>query len=247
MTGIDGWSFLFVLGFVAVHFGSKYMGLSTSNPRSPWLSAFGGVAIAYVFLYLLPELSKYLAVMEEHVGDSWLRFLADYTYLLALIGLLAYYGLDILAKTKNTAAQDNSETGSLPVFLVHLSSFFLYNVIIGYLLIKEEFPNQWGLTLYFLALAVHFIATDHTLKDLHKEKYNKYGRWFLVGAIAVGWGIGAVFKVHEVIVGIAVSILSGGILLNVFKDELKESTFKNYTAFLGGALVIALLVMLVKG
>lgn len=55
------------------------------------------------------------------------------------------------------------------------------------------------------------------------------------------------FEVHEVIIAIAVSLPAGGILLNVFKDDLQVGTVKNYMAFLGGAVVIALLFMPVKG
>lgn len=243
MTGTNWLSLVFVFGFIIVHFSSKYMKLSTSQPRSPWLSAFGGATIAYVFLYLLPELNKYLEVIKDAVGNGWLSSFGDYTYLLALIGLLVYFGLDILAKNKKTTREEKKGSGSFSAFLLHSSSFFLYNLIIGYLLIREEFSSNWGMALYFLALAVHFIATDHTLKDLHKDDYDKYGRWFLVGAILTGWVVGMLLKVHEVIVGISVSFLAGGILLNVFKDELKESTFKNYLAFLAGAVIIAVLVL----
>lgn len=243
MPGASWLSLVFVFGFIIVHFSTKYMNLSTSNPRSPWLSAFGGATIAYVFLYLLPELSKYLEVIKEAVGNGWLSSLGDYTYLLALIGLLTYYGLDIFAKNKKTGHEEKEGSGSFSAFFLHISSFFIYNLIIGYLLIREEFSSNWSMALYFLALAVHFIATDHTLKDLHKKDYDKYGRWFLVGAILIGWVIGMVLKVHEVVVAVAVSFLAGGILLNVFKDELKEGTLKNYMAFLAGAILIAGLVL----
>lgn len=246
MAGVNWLSLLFIIGFIVVHFSAKYWKLSTDNPRSPWLSAFGGATIAYVFLYLMPELHKYLEVIKNAVGDSWLSFFGDYTYLLALIGLLAYFGLDSWAKSKINSEGKGSEARSTPVFFVHISSFFLYNLIIGYLLIREDFSSQWSMALYFLALAAHFAATDHTLKEIHKKDYDKYGRWFLVAAIFAGWLIGVIFKVHEVIVGIAVSVLAGGILLNVFKDELKEGNLKTYLAFLGGAAVIAFLYMLVN-
>lgn len=246
MSGVNWLSLLFIIGFILVHFSAKYLKLSADNPRSPWLSAFGGATIAYVFLYLMPELHKYLEVIKQAVGDSWLTFLGDYTYLLALFGLLAYFGLDSWAKSKKKSEGERSESRSSRVFLVHISSFFLYNLIIGYLLVREDFSSQWSMALYFLALAAHFMATDHTLKEIHKKDYDKYGRWFLVAAIFIGWLIGVIFKVHEVIVGIAVSVLSGGILLNVFKEELKEGNLKNYLAFLGGAVVIAFLYMLVN-
>lgn len=247
MSGVNWLSLLFVTGFIIVHFSAKFMKLSTANPRSPWLSVFSGAAIAYVFLYLLPELHKYLEVMKDAVGeDSWLALIGDYTYLLALIGLLSYFGLDNFAKTKKNSGDKASGSRSSHVFFIHISAFFIYNLIIGYLLIREEFSNQWSMALYFLALSAHFMSTDHTLKEIHEKDYDKYGRWFLVAAIIIGWLIGVVLKVHEVIVGIAVSLLIGGILFNVFKDELKEGSFKNYLAFLVGSVVIGVLYVFVK-
>lgn len=247
MTGINWLSLLFVAGFIVIHFSSKFMKLSVSDPRSPLLSFAGGATIAYVFVFLLPELNKYLQVIEEAVSGSWLTFFSEYTYLLALFGLLVYYGLDIVAKTKKTSGEEKQSHPSFGVFIVHISLFFLYNMIIGYLLVREDFSSNWAMALYFLALALHFGATDHSLKELHKKDYDKYGRWFLVAAIVAGWLFGILFEVHEVIVAIAVSLLAGGILLNVFKDELRIGTIKNYAAFLGGAVAIALLFMLVKG
>ncbi|MFD1032506.1 hypothetical protein [Metaplanococcus flavidus] len=246
MNGINWLSIVFVAGFIVVHFSSKYLKLSTSDPRSPWLSLAGGATISYVFLFLFPELNKYLEVINEAVSGSWLSFFSEYTYLLALFGLLVYYGLDVVAKTKSSGEAEKEGNPSFGVFMVHISLFFLYNLIIGYLLVREDFASNWELALYFLALALHFGATDHTLKDLHKEDYDKYGRWFLVSAIFIGWLIAVLFTVHEVIVAISVSLLAGGILVNVFKDELRVGSIKNYTAFLGGAAVIAVLFMLVK-
>lgn len=238
-------SLLFVVGFIAVHFTSKYVKLSTSSPRSLWFSTFGGAALAYVFLILLPELNKYLERVKTAV-ESWTIYLDNYTYLLALFGLLLYYGMDMLAKSKDEVEDDSPPSRSFPVLLVHMTAFFLYNVTIGYLLVREEFSSYMGMVTYFIALSAHFIATDFTLKEIHEKNYEKYGRWLLSAAILIGWLIGITLKVHEVAVSIAVSLLAGGIIFNVFKDELKEGTFKNYFAFLGGALTIAALVTLFR-
>lgn len=246
MNDINWLSLVFVVGFIVVHFSSKFMKLSTSNPRSPMLSLAGGATISYVFLFLFPELNKHLEVINEAVSGSWLSFFSEYTYLLALFGLLVYYGLDVVAKTNGSGEAEKQGNPSFGVFMVHISLFFLYNLIIGYLLVRQEFSSNWEMALYFLALALHFGATDHTLRKLHEKDYDKYGRWFLVSAIFIGWLVATLFTVHEVIVAISVSLLAGGILLNVFKDELRVGSIKNYTAFLGGVVAIALLLMLIK-
>ena len=66
-------------------------------PRSRWLSAAGGVAVAYVFVHLLPELADGQRVMEDS-GFHPLRYLEHHAYLLALVGLVCFYGLERLIK-----------------------------------------------------------------------------------------------------------------------------------------------------
>lgn len=169
MADINWLSLVFVMGFIVVHFSSRFLGLSVADPRSPWLSLAGGGTVAYAFLFLLPELNKYLQAIEKTVNGSWLSFFSEHTYLLALLGLLVYFGLDTAAKAKTKAGKEGNRHSSTGVFVVHIALFFLYNVIIGYLLVREEFANNWEMALYFLVLALHFGATDHSLKELHKK------------------------------------------------------------------------------
>ena len=241
---MDHWlSLIFIIGFIIVHFGSKYVKLSVASPRSFWFSLFGGATIAYMFLFLLPELNQYFEAVKSNVGDSWPSILDNYTYLLALIGLIIYFGMDLYARSRKDVDEEDPDSTSEPVLLVHMSTFVFYNVTIGYLLIRGEFISGMDLTVYFIALSAHFIVTDFTLKELHSGVHDKYGRWILSAAVLIGWLIGALYELPTWIVSIAISLLAGGITFNVFKEELKESTFKNYFAFVGGAFVIAALVM----
>ena len=236
-------SFIFIIGFIVVHFGSKYVKLSAASPRSFLFFLFGGATIAYMFLYLLPELHKYFDMVKSNVGEGWPTFLDNYTYLLALVGLLIFFGMDLFARSRKEVDEEDSASSSLPVMIVHMSIFVFYNITIGYLLIRGEFISGMDKTIYFLALSAHFIVMDFTLKELHSEGHDKYGRWILSAAVFIGWLTGVAFELPTWVLSIAISLLAGGIIFNVFKEELKESTFKNYFAFVGGALVIATLVM----
>ena len=86
------------LGLALVHVFAGKMRFLEGIPRSRWLSAAGGVSVAYVFLHLLPELAK--AQQEfEAPGGLMLGFVERHVYLVALLGLAAFYGLDHLALT----------------------------------------------------------------------------------------------------------------------------------------------------
>ncbi|HET7409500.1 MAG TPA: hypothetical protein VFJ13_04815, partial [Paracoccaceae bacterium] len=53
------------LVMAAVHAGSPRLVFLDRTPRSVWLSLAGGVAVAYVFVHLLPELAR---MQDEHFG-----------------------------------------------------------------------------------------------------------------------------------------------------------------------------------
>ncbi len=46
------------LGLAAVHLFAQRMRFIALVPRSRWLSAAGGVSVAYVFVHVLPELAE---------------------------------------------------------------------------------------------------------------------------------------------------------------------------------------------
>ena len=228
---------LFIIGFIILHFSERYLNLSAKNPRSKLLSFAGGATVTYVFIYLLPELAHYNDVIKEHISSgNWLTFFEDYTYTLALVGLLVYYGLDLLVTPTKGKKDAEPEKG---LFILHLTSFIFYNLIIGYIFAIEDFQNIWAKTLYFVALGFHFIATDHTLKEIHEEDYDKFGRWFLVTAILLGWLTGILFNLSEIFAAVGISLLAGGLLLNTFKEEIDEGKSNNFWMLTTGGLMIA--------
>ncbi len=243
-------SFIFVIGFALIHLSSKYLSFIKDSPRSKFLSFAGGVAVAYVFLHLIPDLDHYQQKVGERLNHGIGHYLEDHIYLIALLGLALFYGLERLVKNskkKQQRSQSNSEeiAVSSSVFWVHMASFFLYNAVIGYLLIREEYETKWGMFFFFLALSIHFVANDHGLRKDHKQKYDKYGRVLLTVAIIIGWGIGAITVLHELIVSILVALLAGGIILNVLKEELPDDQESSFIAFITGLAGFSILMMLV--
>ncbi len=214
-------------------------------PRSTWLSMAGGASVAYVFVYILPDLSVHQKAFENtsFVGA---RDIPSHVYLLALVGLTAFYGLERTAKSariRNRNAGRGDHAGAV-VFWVHISSFALYNFLVGYLLVHREMPGLESLFLYFIAMALHFTVNDFGLWMDHKHAYRDTGRWILAGAVIVGWAVGSVTQIHELALACLFSFLAGGVLLNVLREELPEDRESRFWAFaLGAALYSALLLL----
>ena len=220
-------------------FSGKLLFLS-GIPRSPWLSAAGGISVAYVFLHLLPELGERQGAVEE-AGGLGLAFLEHHVYVMALVGLGLFYGLERAAKSARD--QDDGGSKGALVFWLHMASFSVYNALIGYLLLHRETPGLQSLLLYSLALILHFVVNDYGLRQDHKGAYDRIGRWILAMAIFVGWGSGSSTEIPEPAIAVLFAFLAGGIVLNVLKEELPRERKSRFWAFALGAVAYAILLL----
>jgi hypothetical protein len=246
-------SLLAVALLSVVHIATPELKFLAGTPRSVWLSLAGGVAVAYVFVHFMPE----LAASQEHVAQALSGIaLADrHVFLIALSGVLAFYGLDRLAKSsraKRQAApvtpgrepQDaNQAATSSQVFVFHMASFAAYNFLVGYLLLHREVMTTAGLIFFAIAMALHFVVTDYGLNDDHQRPFRRVGRWLLVLAVIGGWALGLATEVPKAAVAGLTAFLGGGVVLNVLKEEVPSERQSRFWAFALGAIGYAALLL----
>lgn len=242
-----------LLLLVLVHLFAGALRFLGGIPRSRWLSTAGGISVAYVFMHILPE----LADAQRHIaaGSSALPWLERHAYLIALLGLAVFYGLDRMVKIaagsassrrgrqSDSSRDEDSETPTgMGVFWLHIGAFALYNALIGYLLVHREEADLHGLLFFAGAMALHFLVNDFGLRQDHRRTYARLGRWLLAGMIIVGWGIGLATTIHQAALGALFAFLAGGVILNVLKEELPEERQSRFLPFaLGAAFYTALL------
>jgi hypothetical protein len=235
---------LLAVGLAAIHLYSGRMRFLDVLPRSRWLSAAGGISVAYVFVHLLPDLAEEQETIREAAGEGF-NFLEYHVYLVALIGLAAFYGLERSAKTsrrRKRSAGDEDSTGA-GIFWVHAASFTVYNALIGYLLLHREEPGVWSLILFAFAMGVHFVVNDYGLRRDHKGTYDRIGRWVLAAGILAGWVVGLFFEVSEAAIAVLFGFLAGGVIMNVLKEELPEDHESRFWAFALGAAAYAVVLL----
>ncbi|MCJ8165255.1 hypothetical protein MKJ04_10405 [Pontibacter sp. E15-1] len=231
-----------VLVLALIHFFGGRLRFLAGVPRSVWLSSAGGVSVAYVFLHLFPELSEGQEKVEEALQA--VSFLEHHIYLMALVGLAFFYGLERAVITnREEVHQEGREEKTSGLFWVHIGSFAIYNALIGYLLFQREEDSLKTLILFSVAMALHFIVNDIGLQEHHQKSYSKIGRWVLVAAIVVGWAVGYVVEVSEAAVAMVMAFIGGGVVLNVLKEELPEQRKSRYWAFVLGASLYAILLL----
>ncbi|NJN58804.1 MAG: hypothetical protein HC879_15560 [Leptolyngbyaceae cyanobacterium SL_5_9] len=232
-----------------VHLFARNMRSLSTIPRSRWLSFSSGVSVAYVFIHILPDLGEAQETIRQTLDktsvNQSLLFLEHHIYLMALLGISAFYGLEravVVSRQRN----EESGKGDIPdigIFWLHIGSFAVYNALIGYLLFHREEPGILSLLFFAIALGLHFVVNDYGLRENHKHTYDKTGRWVLAAAIIIGAAIGYGTKIHEAAIALLFAFLAGGIILNVLKEELPEDRESRFGAFALGAGIYAVLLL----
>lgn len=211
-------------------------------PRSRWLSIASGSSVAYVFLHLIPELTVAQTTLEESF-DGPLGGLDHHAYFIAALGLTVFYGLERVAVRDRE--QDGSPAGptGAGIFWLHVGSFAVYNLLIGYLL-ADRWAEPREYLAFVTALALHFLVNDYGLRKHHQHRYHDIGRWVLSVAVGAGALIGATWMLREEAVLAMLAFVAGGVILNVLKEELPAERESQFGAFAGGMIAFALFLAL---
>ena len=210
-----------------VHLLAKTLHSGESESRSAWLSAAGGISVAYVFVHLLPGLSAGQKAVEE--GIPALDFVEDHVFIIALVGMTLFYAVELASRSARRA---EGEMGSAP-FWLSMTSYAIFNAAVGYLVVHWQ--AMMSLTTYTVAMSLHFIVNDTGLRRHHREDYDRAGRWILAAAIGAGWLVGETTEVSAAALALITAFIGGGVILHVLKEELPEERRSNFWAFALGA------------
>ncbi len=236
---------LAVAALAVVHVVAGKLRFLEGTPRSIWLSIAGGVSVAYVFVHLLPDLGEAQETIEEALGEG-LAFLENHVYLLALLGLAIFYGVERAAVTsrRRRLTREGEDRTSDRVFWLHIASFGVYNALIGNVLRQRAVEERYQvLALFTVAMGLHFVVNDVGLREHHKQAYTRIGRWVLVAGLLVGWAVGFAVELSEAMLSVILAFLAGGVILNVLKEELPEERESRVWAFAVGAGAYAALLL----
>jgi len=230
----------FALVLASVHLVAGQLHGYDDVPRSVWLSGAGGVTVAYVFVHLLPEVEAAGRAIRATGGPLMAAF-DLHAYLLALSGFVVFYGLERFV----TARREGDPEESDGVFWVHVAAFGAYNLLVGYLLFNRDESGPVALSLFGVAMGLHFLVNDHGLRAHHGAVYRSRGRWVLAGTVLVGAGIGALMHISDLLVAYLLSFLAGSIVLNVIKEDLPGQRESRFWPFAGGAAGYTIILLVV--
>lgn len=183
----------------------------------------GGLAVAYVFLFLLPELDDKNIVVGERI------------YVIALVGFILTYIAEHWI-SRRRAMDRHRATHAL-----HNGFAVTYTFLIVYTL-GNQLPDTIPLVIVFtVSLGLHLISGHIASIERFGADHLNRDRFLLAAAALAGYGLTRVQEPDELVVDILSAILAGFILFNVFREELPKIGKVRLWPFLMGIALFALL------
>ena len=212
-------TYLAVIIFSAIHYWSRTLHHHLYKSEKVAISFGGGMAIAYVFIHLMGELSEGYEIFGSSIHFA------------TLLGFSLFYGLNrLIARVKIDPV---SKEGY--IFYVEILFYCLYNLLIVYA-IPKQFHNSFLLTfLYIVSISFHFLHIDHSLAKKHPREFRTFGRYAAIFFLIIG----SIAKVvapppSEFTSDFLIAILAGIIISNVFTEELPKPENVSFRWFIAG-------------
>jgi hypothetical protein len=221
-------------------FGRKLHPLRALVPdRRALVSFSAGMAAAYVFVHLMPELHAARSAFTHSVSTP-MPYAGKSIYFVALLGFLAFYALEHLrTQWSGHGASHHEQAG----FRLHIGGFAAYAGLVGYLLVRNLHGGGTETALYTTAIACHFLAIDHALDEEHGQAYRELGRWLLAGVCLLGWIVGVWVALPPQALAMLLAFLSGAVIMNSALMELSPDKAGRFTPFLVGGIAYGLLLL----
>jgi hypothetical protein len=216
-------------------------------PEAASGSFAGGLAVAYVFLHLLPEVAAGNEGVAEALGETVQQspLLELGVFLVALTGFTLFYGLERLADRHHPRGGEGRGSNAL-LYGVHLGAFAGYNALITYTLPLRARTGLLFAVLFTVAIGLHFVLTDRGLQEHYGDRFRHGGRFVLAGALGAGWALAALSAPTSTVeVSLLTALIGGTTLLNVFKEELPDARRSHFGWFLAGLVLYAVLLLAV--
>jgi hypothetical protein len=212
------------------------------HDRRSVVSFGAGVSTAYLFMRMMPELSE----AQATVAKAGILGTDDgvVVYLAALTGFLLVYGLDhfhmatgqTISGLQNGAGIETQEA-SRPYGIA------AYVLLLTYVLVKEPVTSPIWTLQYALAIAFHFLAVDHSLRDEMGDAYGRPQRIFLATMCVLGWALAQAADLPEVALALLLAFVSGGVIVNSAIMELPSERDGRFFPFVLGSLLFGLVLM----
>ena len=214
---------------------------SAAGSRQILIYLLTGVAIAYAFVDVFPHLASMQVKLDAATGSGIFVYLAHHTYLMALLGFLAYLGVE-------TSLADVPPGSRVRLrHLLIVASMMLYSFLVGYMLSEQPTHRPEPAVLFAIAMAAHWLGLNYATRELNPAAYDRYFRYLLLASTSLGWVTGVFFELSDVAYALWFAYLAGGIVaVGVATDLPNVQSIRAFVAFAAGAITYSALILIIE-
>ena len=214
--------------------------------RNALLSAGAGASLAYVLIRILPKLAEKQESLLASVDTGMRGFLEHHAYLVAMVGLVVYYGISRVSVYGAEGASRSSPLRNRAALISTTIGYSAYSFLIGYLIVKRLHMGLFSLTLITVGMGTLFLVTDHGLRKKWADAYDRWIRWALTVALLGGWAVGLWLEVSSNVVALWFAFLAGVMLITTIGEKLSIEESNSFWPFLVGVVVFTILLLLLE-
>ena len=243
-------SLLIALLFAAIFlFGGRVAYRPGHRRYRRFLSFAAGIAVAYVFVDVMPALGRMRDIVMHTPGDFQRVFPEYSVYLWTMAGFLAFYCLETMVASPRQGPENPAEGhggGSTPwQAWVHIGGFALYAWMLTYIMVWKVHETL-ALGIYGVAMGMHIFPIACNLSTHYQAMYDRRGAFLLALASLAGWATGLALYIPTPILVNLVAVVAGGVIVNTSIAELPKEGEGRRWPFLTGAMVYTALLLILS-
>ena len=239
-------SLVVILLLALVHIFVKELGRIQVAYRNALLSAGAGASLSYVLMRILPKLADKQATLLASVDTGVRGFLEHHAYLVAMVGLVVYYGVSRLAAYGAGGPTSLSPVRYRAAVVSTAVGYGAYSLLIGYLIVNRLHLGLFSLSLITVGMGTLFLVSDHSLRKTWPEAYDGWMRWILTLALLAGWVLGVWIDVSPNVVALWYAFLAGVMLITTIGEKLAIKGGESFWWFLAGVVAFTALLLLLE-
>lgn len=239
-------SLIAILILALVHLLVKEMRRLEGRTRNTVVSAGAGASLAYVLMRILPKLAEKQEDLMASVDTGVRGFLEHHAYLVAMVGLVAYYGVSRIAAYGTEGATSISPRRHRAALIATTVGYGAYSLLIGYLITNRLHFGLISLALITIGMGTLFLVSDYGLRKQWPDAYDSWIRWVLSIALLAGWAIGAWIGVSDNVVALWYAFLAGVMLITTIGEKLSIEQRGSFWPFLAGVVAFTALLLILE-
>jgi len=239
-------SLIAILIMALVHLFVKELRRIGIATRNALLSAGAGASLAYVLMRILPKLAEKQESLLASTDLGMRGFLEHHAYLVAMIGLVVYYGISRVAAYGAGGVNSISPLRYRVALISTSVGYGAYSLLIGYVIVNRLHLGLFSTTLITVGMGTLFLVSDHGLRKKWPGAYDGWIRWVLTIALLAGWAVGVSLDVSSNIVALWYAFLAGVMLITTIGEKLSVEESGSFWSFLAGVAAFTALLLILE-